>query len=217
MVIDAPGDKAISLLDTFGVAIKAIDSNQRHVGMLYRVDAGVRLCHLAFHLDLRDEPAGTSYFWAEAGLDAANRRFMAAQCARLAEGADKIPYGLREQGLCFDRTTGRYVPQPAGAGLTCATFIVVFLKAFGYHLLEEDTWPNRDDDTEWQRVIIQRVQAAGASQEHIDGMTKDLGAKRYRPEEVAGAVTRSEYPVTFAEASALAAEILAILYASRSN
>src|SRR5262245_54465967 len=141
MVVHSPSDKAINLLDIFGVAIKAIDTYQRHVGMLYKIDSEVRLCHLAFHLDLRDEPAGASYGWAEAGHDPANRRFMAAQCARLAKGADQIPYGLAQQGIAFDRATGRYIPQPAGSGFTCATFIAAFMKAFGYHLLQEDTWP----------------------------------------------------------------------------
>ena len=212
MVVHRSSDKPISLLDMFGVAIKAIDANQRHVGMLYKTNSEVRLCHLAFHLDLRDEPARMSYSWAEAGLDEFNRRFLAAECARMAAGANKIPYGLAEQGISFDRTTGRYIPHRAGRGLTCATFISAFLKAFGFPLLQEDTWPTRDDDTEWQRAIIERVQAAGASEEHIAGMMTDLGARRYRPEGVAGAVTRSKYPVTFTVASELAAEILAILY-----
>jgi hypothetical protein len=210
MVIHRPSEKSINSLDRFGVAIKAIGSNQRHIGMIYKAQSQVRMCHLAFHLDLRDEPAAPSYFWAELGLDEANRKLLAAECARLA--GNRIPYGLAEQGISFDRTTCRYIPRPAGNGLTCATFVMAFLKAFGYPLLEEGSWPSRDEDVEWQRMIIDRVEAAGASVEHISGMEKDLGARRYRPEEVAGAATRSSYPVCFAEASVLAAQILGILY-----
>ena len=112
MVVHRPSDKPVSLLGIFGVAIKAIGANQRHVGMLYKLSSEVRLCHLAFYLDLRDELVGKSYCWAEAGLDESNRKLLAAQCARLAAGADKIPYGLAEQGISFDRSTGRYITAP---------------------------------------------------------------------------------------------------------
>ena len=57
----------------------------------------------------------------------------------------------------------------------------------------------------------------GAEPEHIAAVRNDVGAKRFRPEEVVAAVISpsGEWPVRFAAAAALAAQILADLQAAR--
>jgi hypothetical protein len=165
------------------------------------------MCHLAWHHRLRDEDLPADYQWGESGLDPINRVFMAAYVSLLPQNASVVPYGITTYGPCFDEQ-GRYVDQPLGFGLTCATFILDVYARRGFNLLREDQWPERADDALWQRLIIEALTTSGASAQHVEAMREHVGAPRFRPEEVAAGCISEEIPISFDDALTLAQEIL---------
>ena len=192
-----------------GVSAKAVDTDQLHCGILYKLDdAPVRMAHLAWHFDLRDEAAPSDYFWTEVNLDETNRRVLAAFASVIGSNEGGIPYGLDAAGAAFDRGTGEYIDPPIGKGLTCATFVVAVFGSYGFDLLNEDSWPNRECDTAWQEKIVGNLQANGASAEHIDAIRSDIGAKRFRPEEICRRFAgMADWPVQFADIRPIAEAI----------
>jgi hypothetical protein len=60
----------------------------------------------------------------------------------------------------------------------------------------------------WQRSIIELLKENGASQEHIKAVESQIGAIRYRPEDVAGAAASDRLPAEFATTERLARAIL---------
>src|ERR1700740_2083056 len=102
MAVRSASDVPFESVSDFGVAIREIDTAQKHCAILYKLDGRqARFCHLAFHHDPRDEIAHRPYLWADAGLDPANRRFVAAWVGNLHRNKDNIPYGLDAAGCCF--------------------------------------------------------------------------------------------------------------------
>ncbi len=202
--------------EILGVAIgtpNPDNTQQRHVGLIYRIDdSGPRLCHLAWHFMLKDEPLPADYFWGSSGLDPVNKVFMAAYVASLKRNASDVPYGIDYGGIYFD-DQGRYIVQPLGRGLTCATFILAVFTRNGFDLLETESWLERPDDVEWQQQIIS-VLDRYASREHIEAVKQNVRAKRFRPEEVAAGVISENIPLDFSAAYALAQEILQDMYGS---
>jgi hypothetical protein len=200
--------------EVLGVAIgtpNSADPQQRHVGMIYRIDdSGPRFCHLAWHLTLTDEPLPANYCWGASGLDPVNKAFMAAYVALLKQNASNVPYGIDFNGVYFD-DQGRYIVQPIGRGLTCATFILAVFARNGFELVKRDSWPERANDVQWQEQII-KVLTPYAGPEHIEAIRTNVGAKRFRPEEVAAGVISENSPLDFSAAQALAQEILHDLY-----
>jgi hypothetical protein len=196
-------------LSFLGVAVCEVDADQIHVGFLYKLDDGeVRLCHFARHFALRDHPPSPNYLWQNMGLDETSRHFVAAYVANYRINPANIPFGIDPGGACFDSVTGDFIRPPLGKGLTCATFIIAILKANGFSLLIENQWPNRPDDDEWQEKILRVLAEHCDDPEHFEAAERDIGAKRYRPEEVAGAATLEAWPVEFNDARSVANEIL---------
>ena len=205
--------------EVLGVAIGTPNPaypRQRHVGLIYRLDDSIpRLCHLAWHFKLEDEPLPTDYCWGTSGLDPVNKTVMAAYVALLQQNANEVPYGIDFYSDIYFDDNGRYIAQPIGRGLTCATFILAVFARNGFNLVESDGWPERPDDVEWQQQIISALTRC-ASPEHIDAIKQNVGAKRFRPEEVAAGVISETIPLEFSAAHALAQEILQDLSRSHS-
>jgi hypothetical protein len=136
---------------------------------------------------------------------------------------ENIPYGLDPSGSCFDPETGEFIPPAIGKGLTCSTYITAAFRQLGIELLQQATWPDRPEDVAFGNRIVDGLTAerqrdsTRVSQEHIDGVRNDVGARRFRPEEVVGASSRSfaEWPIAFADARLLADQILQDLEAAR--
>jgi hypothetical protein len=71
------------------------------------------------------------------------------------------------QGIYFDTTTYNYIRTAAGEGLTCATFILAVMNSVGIKLLEDETWPVREEDKEWIEQIVGTLAESGVNREHI--------------------------------------------------
>jgi hypothetical protein len=84
MVVHRSADKPFADVNPLGVVVRSVRpldpgaSFALHSGFLYRLDDGEpRIQHLAFHLELEDEPAAAPYLWADVGLDEGNSRVVA--------------------------------------------------------------------------------------------------------------------------------------------
>ncbi|NVN85976.1 MAG: hypothetical protein HXX15_07780 [Rhodopseudomonas sp.] len=217
-------ERPFSDVDYLGIAATRVDPIYEgqefglHAGFLYRVDnSRPRLAHFAWHESQRDDEPSDRYLWNDINLNEFNRRFVASWLDERRNHPDKIPYGFRTDGSPYDADTGRFISPPIGQGFTCATFIVAVLRHLGFELLNEDTWPlSRTDDALWQAGIIARLRECGVPTEHVAALAQDIGARRFRPEEVCGATCLApNWPVDFDNASAIAAGIIADIEAHK--
>jgi hypothetical protein len=67
---------------------------------------------------------------------------------------------------------------------------------------------DRPGDKEWQESMIATLAEKQAPDEHLDHVGSEIGAARYRPEEVAAAAAMAPPPTTFAALDSLSVEIL---------
>jgi hypothetical protein len=200
--------------DLLAIAVRAVDGEQRHVGVVHRREGDApKLLHLAWHHDLRDEVFGNDYFSATPDLPEAIQRFLAGLCRRVAARYrdSGLPYGLRYDGRGFEVATGEVALDGAGGGLTCATFVLALFASYGVHLLDVKNWSSRSEDREWQEKILRALARTNALRAHIEAVRNDLGCARFRPEEVVAAAAYSSFPVSFADAQLAAAVVLAEL------
>jgi hypothetical protein len=205
-------------LEHFGFALHP--QSARHVGVLYHLDDGiVRFCHFAWHGDLRNEIASSGYLWANCylwgncGLDNYTKRFLAANFHTISlENKDCIPYGIDQNGSCFDENN-RLLPLPLGKGMTCATFIMAVFRSLGMPLIREETWPKgREADKQWAREVVDTMKYLKVPEQHFQAVEKDIdNVSRFHPSEVAAAISSEMPPMEFAEAERLSKEILAEL------
>ena len=211
MPIVAGPDGSLEGSHYLGLAIRNIADEQNHCGILYRLDSGeVRMLHLAFHFDLRDEELRANYWCAPAGLELENQLVVAAFASTIANAKPNVPYGFDANGMVFDSGSGELLEAPAGRGLTCATFILALFRTLGFEPVDQETWPMRPEDEIWQQQITQAMTQAGASQDHIDAVTDNGRSRRFRPEEVVGtsATSDDEWSIDFDMARVIAQEVL---------
>ncbi|MBU3641628.1 hypothetical protein [Polynucleobacter sp. Fuers-14] len=192
-----------------GVGIKNIESEQYHIGLLYKQEeAPPRLLHLAWHHDLKDVELPSDYFIGLSDLDRFNKMYMVSLASRVANFPQEIPYSIVFDGDTYFDDTGKYLPISAGTGLTCATFVLALFENSGFKLVNFSTWSNRTDDVIWQRKIIQTLRDKGGSSDHIEALEKNIGASRLRPEEACAAVISKIHPIDFKMAKKMAADII---------
>ena len=97
---------------------------------------------------------------------------------------------------------------PSQFGLTCASFVLAVFPAAGLALADYATWPSdRPGDRQWQEKIIQSLEGR-ADQTHLEHPHNEIGAVRYRPEEVAAATALAPPAVQFERAEHLGMQIL---------
>jgi hypothetical protein len=156
--------------------------------------------------------------WSDVGLDEVNCDFIAATFGHMIENAGDVSYGLDSDLICFDED-GTYRAPPAGKGLTCATFIVAVMKSQGYEICDLPTWGHREEDQAWQEWIIRMMEKYHVDPAHIDLVRNDIGAKRYKPDEVVASASlmSDAWPIKFSDARALADEITAELNAMQNS
>lgn len=197
--------------------MKAIDKSQRHIGILHKGTESeeVLLLHLAWHHDLRNHPPSVDYIWIDPDIHPARARQVSAFCRMVwRQNKKRIPYAFSVPNDCFGASTGRFLFGDSRFGLTCSTFVIAVFQATGLYMLELDSWPTRPDDAVWQQQIIAALQKTGADPAHIAILTQEIGAVRFRPEEVGGAAAHAPWPARFEVASSIARLILRLLDSS---
>jgi len=210
-------------VECLGIAICKTGPDQLHMGFLYRIDdEDPVFCDLAWHFQLRHAPpevqqarTQSKFYWSNFSIDEVNCKVIAAGLEELRENSQSnvIPYGIDIDPPCFT-ADGVYVVQPTGKGLTCATFIVEICRTYNVVLIDEDSWPRRDDDKVWQESII-RVLAENLdnAENHVEAMQKDIGCARFRPEEVTACTMLEDHPIDYPDSVELAREIKEVVLA----
>jgi hypothetical protein len=207
-------ERPLSFLAHVGIAVRCVERAYQHIGILHRdVSAGdVMLLHLAWHHDLRNHRPGNDYLWIDIPLSHFHLRQIAAICRLIGEGnPDGLPYAFSPPNGCFDATTGRFLIGPTRYGLTCASFVLAVFETAGLPLVRYETWPNqRPDDRNWQEFVLSRLRDSNprASDAHIAALQEEIGAVRYRPEEVASAATLTDIPASFQIVQPLSMQLL---------
>ena len=208
-VID-PADHPFEDVRSLGLVINLVEQTF-HVGVLYKLDGGpARIYHLAWHHRLLNETPTSKYHWIQSGLKPDTMRVIAAGINAFAKRAStkKIAYSPNYTDTdYFHPGTLRYLRTGPGEGLTCATFVLALHKAFQVKLLDTSTWPvSRESDQSWREHVIKQLRERPENDEHIEAHISAIetssAALRYRPEEVAAGVGRSDQPVIFDNAVA---------------
>lgn len=227
-------------LNLAGVALRRVGANF-HIGVLYRDDTDEVVClHLAYHLDLRKDPPGKmhawiqlpSQIWPTARLEAISGMWELVwlEQEKLKEQgkAEKgkphhgVPYAFR---FVESRATpeGKLEIATGEYGFTCATFVLALFRAAVTELVDVDNWPARADDANWHRAMIEYLRCdddlpEGVSHEdienHLEHLESEVGCARFRPEEVAAAASRTEYPVHHDDAWRMGEEVAAVMRAA---
>lgn len=211
-MVNDPSEQPFDDVQELGALIMRGLPPENHVGLLYKLgNEPARSLHLEWHHRLKDEPPKADWFWVQCGLDPVSRRVIAPAVAQVAtDNQLPIPYSTIYEGIYFEGATLRYARNKAGEGLTCATLILAVFDALGFPVLDLKSWKQRDDDRNHLNTLVNFLRAhSSATEEHVAAMEARPSGIRYRPQEVAGAVSEEAFPVTFERASALGAEVLA--------
>jgi len=187
-------------------------SQGNHVGLGYRAKNGNwQLLEMRGHLDVAVGPlegANKGYMWIDPGVMIhGTKMLMVTTRCRLFEKRKenrKIPYGFSDYHRAFSEEMD-FISTPDRVGLTCSTFVLALFESAGIELIVLGSWPDRYDDQQWQAAWLLRLQGFP---EHIQKLQMEMGKKRVRPEEVAGAAAAPGYPVSCATAMDKAGEIL---------
>jgi hypothetical protein len=211
-----PSQRPFRQVRSAGIAIREVDTDQRHIGLLHAETAtGIHFLHLAWHKDLRQEAPRDNYHWVDPVFPESRLRQVAAVCRLVwrANGRNSIPYGFSPPSDCFDANNGQYLFGPTQYGLTCATFILAVFHRAGLPLVRYETWPTgRPGDPKWQEAVVRGLlDTPSATPEHIRAVQNDVGTVRYRPEEVAASATIRPSPADFNLAETRGEELLRVL------
>lgn len=210
---DVVGEKILSDVSVFGLALYKVSSAQNHAAIVFSEDGGtgLKVLHLAYHLDLRcDEHSSKYCLVSMPGIPEEELDYVAERASRIYEKNkdSQIPYGLSYSGADVFTLDDQFMHAP-GAGLTCATFVLAFLKRTGYKILDIDSWKSRADDSAWQSRILSGLVMhldAASAQAQLALIGK---AYRFRPEEV---VASSHFfrrdPIPFEDAERFGAMLM---------
>lgn len=200
-------------LRSAGVAITLTGPERWHAGMLHRPqEEVVNMLDLANDHWLRNSPPSNKYAWVQLELPAVRLLSVAAMCRRIAKlyasPARGLPYAFRYKDTVFS-ADGKMLLGKSEHGLTCATFILAVLKSAGVDLLKLDEWPQRDGDMDRHRELLTMLQGdPNVSRAHIAEVTGEVRCVRYRPEEVVGAASLAQLPVSFVDAETAAGQLI---------
>lgn len=191
--------------ESVGVAIKVIDLASRlmHVGLLYAHSSGaVRFAHLAFHHDLRNDPAPTrqGYLWSLCAWLADpvmkdNAKFIANYIEAVATHAQDVDYGLNPANVGFD-ASGQFYSLDPKRGLTCATFISAVFQSVGFPIVDLTTWPLRSGDVAWRQHVLEILSSNGF-QDRAKEIAQEVFPFRLTPAEAAAAASSASVPLSY--------------------
>jgi hypothetical protein len=92
---------------------------------------------------------------------------------------------------------------------------VAVFGSYGYDLLNEESWPQRKADADWQAWVIRSLREKGADPSFVEALKADVGALRFKPDEVVASSILTDWPIGFADARTTADAIVKQLVAAR--
>ncbi len=170
------------------VAIRSFTNGLTHAAVLNRSGAKVLALEVRAHGELCNNVASPSLSFVEMDIEPERASMLAARCRLIHKrhGQMGLPYAFRYEVTRFS-PDGSIVLGPQEHGVTCATFVLAVLASEGIELVDVPTWPAADsDDQRWKTIMINVVRAKDPT--HAETLfSQEMGAPRFRPEEVAGA------------------------------
>lgn len=175
-----------------------------HLGILVADDS--RTTHtidLAWEDMVRFDAWQEPWLWAVPEVDdesLAQVRALALRVVAKWQATRRLPYGLVYGGSTFDPRDGSVCLAPQGCGLSCATFVLALFETQGITLVDEASWPVRqEDDLVWLAGL--ESLASAPLYQRLSGEIAG-GVKRVRPNEVAAACAVDHERATFTEVCA---------------
>lgn len=180
------------------VAVCNVGNDQLHAGVAYMDSGNLNLLHFAWHYRVKWCAFDHNlYCWVMPELNPEDGRSIAAHCRRLAAKAPRVPYALRYDRGSFFSHDDEFVPNGNCKGLTCATFVRALFNTYALDPIDDSTWKQRCDDSDWGRRIVQALTRTmlglpeGVEKDelaqHIEEVKNEVGCCRFRPEDVAAA------------------------------
>jgi hypothetical protein len=216
------------------VVLVRVEEPQFHLGLRRGDEAHEPVLHLAWHRRLLDQalveviqPHGRLLPAAviALSLDPAVNEVLQVLASRVAiryanrpDHPSSIAYGFGDGVATFAHEDGRLTDPDAA--FTCSTFVLAMLRGVGVELIDVARWrAPTEDDVHWQRAIGQKLLAWIAERIHGDlaraneRVAEDVGSRRYRPTDVAGAALfgPETWPVGVDEVEPRACELEAML------
>ena len=199
--------------NVISIIIKQIDDDQLHCGVSYKIEEEINFMHFAFHFNLIHDFFNdyySQYLFIKSKIPYIRQLNIAAFWDVIWQNKknNNIPYGILYEKSFFDNNAV-FNLEDNECGLTCATFVLAIFKLCGYNLLDIDSWEHRDDDKIYHNKVIENLikykDDYNISEDHIEKVRKNIGAYRFRPEEVTASVTLTKLPATFNEVTPLGA------------
>lgn len=169
------------------VGLEETGCGRHHIGIFVRKDdEPLRFVHLAWHLRLMNDAAGEAHVWTCPNVRPERLRLVGSMCRLVWQmNAERgLPYAFSSPSDFFDRATGEARLGPTRLGLTCASFVIAIFEMGGIRLVQESTWEPTEEDRDWQESIVEALEKYGASADHIEAVSQELGAIRFRPPQV---------------------------------
>lgn len=186
-----------------------------HSGLLFRKQDGVYLLHLAWHCDLRCDPADQApqLYWYTPDLTPTQLGALALIAAQIAKrrAANDVTYSTDRSGCFFEPIAGAFVSGGTGTGLTCASFVWALFQGIALNPLKLETWQEDAEDAAFGEWVVQQLTCQLSDQHpHVIGMKGKLHSPRIRPSDIAAAAVTptSDWPLAFADARATGRQLL---------
>lgn len=176
------------------------EDKQMHCGLSYDVEdsSKAKILHLGFqNLLRRDEAFGDFKVWIKPNIPPLQLEAFSAWCEvvwnKFNTGTMEIAYGLRYDEYANIQPDGLLVLGNKNTGFTCATLILTLFHMCGYDLIDLDTWSLRPEDIKWQEKIVDlfknlppwtKMKYRVTDEQQVQ-LSRDIGCKRYHPEDVA--------------------------------
>ncbi len=185
-----------------------------HVGLMMTRGEERRFVHLAWHLQLRDDPPPDEGRGVPPSFGRAVSVTVRKRVLRVLDAVRRgqIPYGLDSQGVSVDAEG--VVILGSRSGLTCASFVAVVFASVNCPLVDLGTWDERTsarrrEDDEAQFTLVAHLRRHYPA--HAERVAAEIGCNRLRPEEIAAASGMTPHPVKFAAAAAAGAKLAEVV------
>ncbi|PHQ57942.1 MAG: hypothetical protein COA29_02460 [Porticoccus sp.] len=197
MNLNGPDPHTLCDVDIVGVAVKGSllrdGGLQTHIALIYKYGGEpVSLVHFGGHkrFMVHEPSSEDQYYWLDLGeyFSAMDKEIISAHIRKVVENnsEDSISYGFDSSGEYFNPETGKFMPTSKAVGLTCSTFVLEVFSSCAYPLIDLLSWPSRlKEDIKWQeRTLSKLMRIDGVNQELLVRQTKNVGNRRFLPEEV---------------------------------
>jgi hypothetical protein len=171
-----------------------------HTGLVFK-DSNGRLAalHLGWHEILLFDTYALGYVFSCPAIDPVRAQIVAQLCRLIRDTNPRVPYSFRlGLNVRFCAQTGDLLTLGDGHGLNCSNFVITVFQSTGITLVDLDGWELREDDEERHRCFFDMMlNDVRIPTSHLFGVWDEIGCKRVRPEETAGACLEDELPAKY--------------------